>query len=83
MEGSESAETREFTSIHMEPEATGPHDQTQSNHNSVEQSLPPCDRGIEAWRLLVSAFVFEALLWGMYRRLYDCWFTTSTWKSRS
>lgn len=29
-----------------------------------EQSLPPYDGGIRAWRMLVTAFVFEALLWG-------------------
>lgn len=27
------------------------------------QSLQPCDSGTAAWRLLLSAFVFEALLW--------------------
>lgn len=27
-------------------------------------SLPPIDTGLPAWRLLLSAFVFEALLWG-------------------
>lgn len=27
-------------------------------------SLPPYDGGTAAWRLLLSAFVFEALLWG-------------------
>lgn len=26
--------------------------------------LPPTDRGFAAWRLLLAAFVFEALLWG-------------------
>lgn len=30
----------------------------------VEQNLAPADTGIAAWRLLVVAFVFEALLWG-------------------
>ncbi|KAK5174559.1 uncharacterized protein LTR77_001640 [Saxophila tyrrhenica] len=28
------------------------------------QALPPADGGKAAWRLLVAAFVFEALLWG-------------------
>ena len=28
------------------------------------QSLPPHDGSTAAWRLLLSAFVFEALLWG-------------------
>lgn len=30
----------------------------------VAQSLKPADGGLAAWRLLISAFVFEALLWG-------------------
>jgi hypothetical protein len=29
------------------------------------QSLLASDGGKDAWRLLISAFVFEALLWGM------------------
>lgn len=29
------------------------------------QQLKPADGGHAAWRVLVSAFVFEALLWGM------------------
>jgi len=32
----------------------------------VEQNLAPADSGAAAWRLLVVAFVFEALLWGQY-----------------
>lgn len=27
-------------------------------------SLPPCDGGLVAWRLLLTAFIFESLLWG-------------------
>lgn len=29
------------------------------------QTLAPPDRGIQAWKFLFSAFVVEALLWGM------------------
>ena len=36
-------------------------DEPQPNET---QSLPPYDGGIAAWRLLLSAFVFESLLWG-------------------
>jgi hypothetical protein len=32
----------------------------------VIQQLLPADGGPAAWRVLISAFVFEALLWGMY-----------------
>jgi predicted secreted protein len=40
------------------------------------QQLKPADRGPDAWKLLITAFVFEALLWGMYfdlcsRRVYQ------------
>jgi hypothetical protein len=40
------------------------------DHVSITQepttatSLPAADGGLAAWRLLVTAFVFEALLWG-------------------
>ncbi|KAK9799997.1 putative Major facilitator superfamily transporter [Seiridium cardinale] len=30
----------------------------------TEQHLDPADRGLAAWKLLCTAFVFEALLWG-------------------
>jgi len=30
-------------------------------------SLPQCDGGVVAWRLLWTMFVFEALLWGNSR----------------
>ncbi|KAH7089753.1 major facilitator superfamily domain-containing protein [Paraphoma chrysanthemicola] len=36
-------------------------DQTFSDQST---SLPPIDGGLPAWRLLLAAFVFEALLWG-------------------
>jgi hypothetical protein len=41
------------------------------------QSLPPHDGGAAAWRLLLSAFVFEALLWafplsfGVFQNFYS------------
>ncbi|KAF1925464.1 MFS general substrate transporter [Didymella exigua CBS 183.55] len=40
---------------HLSPESTTFSDQTTG---------PPIDGGFEAWRLLLSAFVFESLLWG-------------------
>lgn len=33
--------------------------------NAVIQQLLPADGGPAAWRLLIAAFVFEALLWGL------------------
>ena len=38
--------------------------QEEGNSDRVGQSLPPCDGGKVAWRLLWTMFVFEALLWG-------------------
>ncbi|KIW13339.1 hypothetical protein PV08_08527 [Exophiala spinifera] len=40
----------------------------ENTHNGHEEDtvpdLPPIDRGRAAWRMLFSAFIFEALLWG-------------------
>ncbi|KAI4735786.1 MFS general substrate transporter [Aureobasidium sp. EXF-12298] len=33
-------------------------------HNSPDQTLPPVDGGLQAWRVLLAAFMFEAILWG-------------------
>ena len=38
-----------------------------------EQSLPRCDGGWAAWRLLMAAFVFEALLWGVLNSVGSLW----------
>lgn len=35
------------------------------NGDLIGQGLAPTDGGPAAWRLLVAAFVFEALLWGI------------------
>lgn len=32
----------------------------------INQELAPTDRGLAAWKLLGTAFVFESLLWGKY-----------------
>lgn len=39
--------------------------QGQQTSEVAVQSLLPCDGGRAAWMLLVYAFIFEALLWGM------------------
>jgi hypothetical protein len=36
-----------------------------SENDMTDQTLAPADGGPAAWRLLVAAFVFEALLWGI------------------
>lgn len=46
-------------------------DSTQGGAQDVEgrdivvQQLKPVDGGPDAWRVLIAAFVFEALLWGI------------------
>ena len=50
---------------------TSPDQMTMSNtrlgHNGIPgQHLEPADGGFAAWRLLLAAFVFEALLWGRH-----------------
>ena len=37
---------------------------TEQHEEPAEQRLEPVDRGPAAWKLLCTAFVFEALLWG-------------------
>ena len=34
----------------------------------VIQELKPVDGGVTAWTVLIAAFVFEAILWGMKHR---------------
>lgn len=34
------------------------------HHHAPPQHLPPVDGGLEAWRVLLAAFMFEAILWG-------------------
>lgn len=53
------------------PEQSRPNEHTLTNvsldDDGVESnghSLPPCDGGKVAWRILLAMFVFEALLWG-------------------
>ncbi|KAF4632193.1 hypothetical protein G7Y89_g5938 [Cudoniella acicularis] len=47
---------------------TSPAQQSESpdteSDNAVIQQLQPVDGGVVAWRVLIAAFVFEALLWG-------------------
>lgn len=45
------------------PSDLQPDDRPETNATS----LPPVDGGRAAWRLLLAAFVFEALLWGSSR----------------
>jgi hypothetical protein len=37
---------------------------TENENDITGQALAPADGGLAAWRLLLAAFVFEALLWG-------------------
>lgn len=42
--------------------AADPHEGTEQH---FVQTPSPCDGGTAAWRILISAFIFEALLWGV------------------
>jgi hypothetical protein len=35
-------------------------------HNNPEFSLPPTDMGKDAWLFLLTCFVVETLVWGMF-----------------
>jgi hypothetical protein len=39
-------------------------DVSTAEASTTATSLPAADGGLAAWRLLIAAFVFEALLWG-------------------
>ncbi len=45
--------------IHL---AEGP----EESHEGTGQGLEPVDKGRAAWRMLLSAFIFESLLWGKW-----------------
>jgi predicted MFS family arabinose efflux permease len=45
------------------PDAGQPQDSESAASNETD-ALPPIDGGTAAWRLLIAAFIFEALLWG-------------------
>lgn len=47
----------------QQPEVPASHVST-TEESTTATSLPAADGGLAAWRLLIAAFVFEALLWG-------------------
>lgn len=68
MDESPRLQTFELETHHLSVEVT--RENTGGNRPAAEDaevnghSLPPYDGGKAAWRLLLAAFVFEALLWG-------------------
>ena len=40
------------------------HDTENTELNLTENRLKPVDGGLAAWRVLLAAFMFEAILWG-------------------
>lgn len=48
---------------HRQPEHSASYVST-TEESTTATSLPAADGGLAAWRLLIAAFVFEALLWG-------------------
>ena len=54
----------ELQNLHRQrPEVPASHVST-TEESTTASSLPAADGGLAAWRLLIAAFVFEALLWG-------------------
>lgn len=52
--------------VSHQTEGDEPNDPNSSTEfHGPQHQLKPTDRGLAAWRLLLTAFVFEALLWGM------------------
>jgi hypothetical protein len=41
----------------------------EAGRNIVFHQLKPIDRGIDAWKVLIAAFLFETLLWGAFMLL--------------
>jgi hypothetical protein len=76
------AMTTTSTSLELEsyPKTSRSEQQEQQNHDKgieininseqldVSQGLEPADGGSSAWKLLLGAFLFEAILWGKYPR---------------
>lgn len=44
---------------------------SSAEESATTVSLPAADGGLPAWRLLIAAFVFEALLWGQFHSTLD------------
>lgn len=63
MEGAE-----ELRDLSSRPDVL-PNNTDQETGGGRAQSLLPCDGGPVAWRLLISCFVFEALLWGKHFKM--------------
>lgn len=40
------------------------HDTENREQNITDNRLKPVDGGLAAWRVLLAAFMFEAILWG-------------------
>ena len=60
----DSRNATELRDISQEASVPGNTDEQHEATEAARQSLLPYDGGLAAWRTLVSAFVFEALLWG-------------------
>ncbi|KAF4879581.1 MFS transporter asaE [Colletotrichum siamense] len=56
--------TPSAVSFHTDERIIDPSESTESHGVQHHHQLEPTDRGFAAWKLLLTAFVFEALLWG-------------------
>lgn len=67
------AERNTNSDVHLESLADTTYQQESSTLEGFEerqetagQDLIPVDKGRAAWRILLSAFIFESLLWGKW-----------------
>jgi hypothetical protein len=54
----------ELQNLHRQHRDQATNDASTTEASTTATSLPAADGGLAAWRLLIAAFVFEALLWG-------------------
>ncbi|KAK3302430.1 major facilitator superfamily domain-containing protein [Chaetomium strumarium] len=54
----------ELQSSEESPRTSSPERQVEDGHGHEMQSLPPVDRGKDAWLFLAACFMIEALVWG-------------------
>lgn len=59
-----SHEMHSFDNVSMEDFTR--RNEAEESH-ATEHQLKPVDGGLDAWRVLLAAFMFEAILWGVYQ----------------
>jgi hypothetical protein len=57
--------TVELQSLDYSPRTASPERRVEDGTGHEMPSLPPVDRGKDAWLFLAACFMIEALVWGM------------------